>query len=238
MKKIVFITLVGLIFLTTSCLNDEGYSLSNMWEGFGMLHEVEPGLYKIVMDDGDILIPVASNHNHPWQEDVHDDYGKPLAHGDRLLVNFTILSDETDENGNVSAHLVKLNTVKKVLLKDIIDINVNNADSIGNDPIIITNYWLTDSLINFRIKYWGDSQIHYINLVKQPGNVEDFDQPIELELRHNTNGDFEYIPYSAFVSFNLTKLQITGTDSVQFSVLSVDYNDNENVINETYKYAE
>jgi hypothetical protein len=65
--------------------------------------------------------------------------------------------------------------------------------------------------------------VHYINLVKEPGELTSADQPIELELRHNDNGDVEDIPYAAYVSFRLNELQIAGLDSVEFRVTSTDY---------------
>jgi len=48
-------------------------------------------------------------------------------------------------------------------------------------------------------------------------------QPVELELRHNANGDVEDFQYNAFVSFSLNELKVAGLDSVQFRVTSTDY---------------
>ncbi len=47
--------------------------------------------------------------------------------------------------------------------------------------------------------------------------------PIELELRHNANGDQRDIPFASFVSFRLNEIQIQGLDSVQYKVVSKDY---------------
>lgn len=237
MKKFVFGVFLGLIFLMTGCLEEDGYSLSKMWVGFGVLQEVDTDSYKIIMDNDDVLIPVASNHNHSWQENVHDDNGKALVNGDRLQVNYTVLSDEVDETGKVESYFVKLNSVKKVLMKEILDVTVENQDSMGNDPVIVKDYWMKDSLLNFKIKYWGHNEVHFINLVKQPGVLTSESQPIQLELRHNDNNDSEDIPYFAYVSFKLTNLKIAGLDSVQFVVNSTDYDGNEFTYEGTYNYG-
>lgn len=215
----------------TGCLTDEdGYSLNNFWVGFGIFHESDgdSNASQIVMDNGDVLIPISSNLNvHNYVED-----------GNRVLVNYTILDDKLNAGEDPSEYYIKLNSIKKILMKGIMDITEENQDSIGNDPIIIQDVWLTDSLLNFEIKYWGNSKVHFINLVKQPGDLTESSQPVELELRHNNNGDAESIPYTSFVSFQLSALQISGLDSVEFRVSAVDYQSNEFDFNGIYNYGE
>ncbi|MFW6246077.1 MAG: hypothetical protein ACOC13_01365 [Tangfeifania sp.] len=226
MKRIIFGILIGLMVVTTSCLDDEGYSVNDMWVGFGMVEQTssDPMEYKINMDNGDVLVPIASGYSRPWYYMGTNDPDSRLKSGDRILVNYTILDDDLDDEGEVERYLVKINGVEKVLLKGILDITGSNQDSIGNDPIIVKDAWMTDSLLNFELKYWGRYEVHFINLVKQRGELQTgTDQPIELELRHNDNGDVEDIPYAAYVSFNLEALKIDGLDSVQFRVTSTDY---------------
>ena len=226
MKKIIFGLLIGLIVVTTSCLDDEGYSVNDMWVGFGMVEQVnsDPMEYKINMDNGDVLVPIASGFSYPWYYAGTNDPDSRLKTGDRILVNYTILEDDVNDQGEVEQYLVKINGVDKVLLKGILDITGENQDSIGNNPIIVKDCWMTDSLLNFELKYWGRYEVHFINLVKERGELLiGTEQPIELELRHNDNGDLEDIPYAAYVSFNLEALKIDGLDSVQFKVTSTDY---------------
>ncbi len=227
MKKKVFGILMGLMVILTSCQKDEdGYSLNDMWVGFGTIEQVgsDPVSYKINMDDGHVLVPVASGYHRPWYYYGTNDPESRLKTGDRVLINYTVVGDDINDQGEVDQYYVRLNSVKKILLKGILDITEANQDSIGNDPIIVKDCWMTDSLLNFEIKYWGRYEVHYINLVKQPGELTSgTPQPIELELRHNDNGDVEDIPYAAYVSFNLNALKIDGLDSVEFRVTSEDY---------------
>lgn len=230
MKKIILGLLISVMVVFTGCLDDDGDSLSNSWVGFGVLKQTgtEPVEYQIVMDNDDVLIPVTGIWN----------YDSELENGDRILVNFTIEGDNSDGTSDATEYYVRVISIKKILMKNIIDITPENQDSIGNDPVIVRDVWLTDSLLNFKIKYWGYDHTHFINLVKQPGEVTEANQPVELELRHNKRGDDESIPYTAYVSFKLNKLEIAGQDSVKYKVTGTDYSGNEFDYEGVYHYGE
>lgn len=236
MKKVVFLILAGFMFVFTGCFNDDdGYSLNDVWVGFGIVEDSVT--YKIVLDDGEVLIPVAFGGYGHFYENSHSGKPKEINKGDRVLVNFTILDDKLNEAGEVEAYYVKVNSVREILMKGILDITAENQDSIGNDPIIVEEYWVTNNLLNMELKYWGQNEVHFINLVKKPGALTDAGQPFELELRHNSNDDTESVPYTALVSFKLDSLQIAGIDSVRFKVKSTDYDGKAHEFNEVYKYV-
>ncbi len=214
MKKLAFGILMSLLVVFTSCLNDDdGYSLGDYWIGFGIYKGDGESAGKLVMDNNYVLVAVAAT-DPLWYEDFSD--------GDRVLVNYTIL-DEDNTSSSEERYYVKINDISDVLMKGIIDITEEIEDSIGNDPIIVEDAWITDSLLSFRLKYWGYNKTHFLNLVKTPGDLTADDQPIQLELRHNANEDAQSIPYTAYVSFSLNSLRISGLDSVQFEVTATDY---------------
>ena len=229
MKKLVIGMLILISVVVMSCSDDDGYSLNDYWIGFGIL-KVESGAYQIYLDDGAVLKPVAWNIP-PWEEDEWKD-------GSRILVNFTILEDETNETGEVESYLVKVNEAKKILMKGVLDITEENADSIGNDPIVVQKYWMTDSLISFKLKYWGYYQVHYLNLVQDPDEATTEDGKVRLELRHNANGDEESIPYTAYVSFTLNQFREEGKDSIVFEISSTDYDGVTHTFDEVFDYSE
>ena len=74
--------------------------------------------------------------------------------------------------------------------------------------------------------------------MKQPGEIVETNQPIELELRHNGNGDDEANYFTAFVSFSLNELRIEGQDSVQFVVNATDYEGAEFSEEGWFKYGD
>lgn len=222
-----FLLITIATFALNSCdFDDDGYSLSNMWVGFGLTDNVndESNTFVLKMDDGSVLYPVANQV--PWF-DIEPDQ--------RLLVNFTILGDkkvtDTEEE-----YYVRINSLKKVLYKNIFEITPEKEDSIGNDPIHVKDAWLNGNMLTFELQYYGNSQIHYINLVKQPGELTAADEPIELELRHNNRNDEPYVQMTAFVTFKLDNIKIAGQNSVDFKVTGIDFNNTTYEDSGTYSY--
>lgn len=229
MKKFALVLLAILSIALYSCFDDDGYSLGDYWLGFGII-QTESDAYSIVLDDGDVLEVVAWN--------VHPDYYEWLEDGGRVLVNFTILDDVSDEDGNIEKYLVKVNELSDVLMKGILDITEENADSIGNDPITVQEYWMTDSLLNFKLRYAGSYKTHFLNLVQDPDDPFTEDGAAKLELRHNANDDEQAINFSAYVSFSLNSLREAGTDVVSFQVSSTDYEEITHTFTEEFDYSD
>jgi len=227
MKKTAFGLLVILSIALFSCLDDDGYSINDQWIAFGMVQD-NAGVMLIKLDDGNILRPVA------WGSGLNN--GADLENGERLLVNFTVLDDVEESDGTISQYLVKINAASDVLMKGILEINEENADSIGNDPIIVDEYWMTDSLLNFKLKYWGYNEIHFLNLVQQ--EVTTGEEPFALELRHNANDDETALQYTAFVSFSLNQLRVAGQDSVSFTITSTDYEGETHSFSDVFNYSD
>lgn len=238
MKKLGLGIFVGLILLMTGCLDDDGYSLGDVWIGFGVIQKSETESFKIIMDDGDVLMPVAWGYYRSRDGQVYTDVRHHLENGDRVLVNYTVLDDDENQQGEIGTYYVKVNSIKSILMKGVMDITAENQDSIGSDPIIVESYWMADSLLTFKLKYWGYNQIHFLNLVKEPGDILEENQPIELELRHNAKEDEKSVLLTAFVSFSLNDLRIEGLDSVKFVVTAIDYDGVEFSENVVYNYGE
>ena len=227
MKTLLKFSLIGLLTIGLfSCdLNDDDdYSLGNYWVGFGIV-DVENGSdYTIKMDDGAELFPVNSGIH--WHEE--DD-------STRVLVNYTIL-DEKRVNEEFEEYYVRVNSVKDILFKGILDITEEIEDSIGNDPIHVEDVWTVNNMLTFELQYLGSNRIHYVNLVKEPGELTAADEPIQLELRHNNRDDYPAYTMSSFVTFDLRSLQIEGQDSVMFTVTGKDFQGEAFEYDGTYHY--
>ena len=112
MKKIVFGILIGFLFVFAGCNNDDGYSLNDVWIGFGVVENTDN--YKIVLDDGEVLYAVAfGGYDYDYNND-HSEKKHEITAGDRILVNFTILDDKLNDAGEVIVYYVKVNSAKKV----------------------------------------------------------------------------------------------------------------------------
>lgn len=227
MKRLAFLLMLGTVLsLFTGCdMDDDGYSLNNAWIGFGLVQkESGSNAHTFVMDDGEVLFPATG-----------ESYWYDLKNNDRVLVNFTILGNKQNENHD-EHYYVKVNSLRKILYKGILDITPANEDSIGNDPIRIKDKWVKKHMLNFELKYYGGGKTHFINLVKQPGAVATGDNPIVLELRHNNNDDPKDIPMSAVVSFDLSSLKVQGKNSVKFKVISKNFDNQTEEFTGEYKY--
>ncbi|HZL08862.1 MAG TPA: NigD-like C-terminal domain-containing protein [Prolixibacteraceae bacterium] len=227
MKKLVFILAMGALFsfLPGCDLDDDGYSLNDAWVGFGLVNKAtDSETFTILMDDGEVLYPLA---NSGWSHEVENN--------ERVLTNFTILGNKDNPEHN-EEYYVKINSLRKILYKGILDITPEIEDSIGNDPIRVKDKWIKNDMLNFELQYWGGNEIHYINLVKQPGVIDPENGPVVLELRHNTNDDTDRIPLSAIVTFDLSALQVEGKTSTQFKVIAKGFDGNDFEYTGEYKY--
>ena len=225
MKKLVFYLMMGamLSFLPGCDLDDDEYSLNDAWVGYGLVQkDADAGLSQIVMDDNEILFPVSTDY---WWHQVKDN--------DRVLVNFSIIGNKNNENHD-EHYYVKINSLRKILYKGILDITPEIEDSIGNDPIDVKDKWIKNNMLNFELRYRGGSKIHFINLVKQPGAITT--EPVILELRHNNNDDPDNIPMLAVVTFDLSSLKIQGKTSTQFKVIAKDLDGEDFEYTGEYKY--
>ncbi len=187
--------------LVTGCDDDDDYSLGKFWVTTATIH-TEGETYTIETDNGDRLFPSATAV--PWFN---------LENNQRVWVNYTILGDATQDGID---YYVKVNDLKELLTKGIITLTAANADSIGNDPITITNYWFNNDFLSIEFEYGGGGTIHFINLAQDEDHPENEQgQPI-LEFRHNRNND----PYNhllrGIVSFDMSKLKTEGKNSIDF----------------------
>ncbi|MGE5426397.1 MAG: hypothetical protein ACM3O8_00800 [Methylococcaceae bacterium] len=203
--------------------DDNNSTLKDAWVGFGLIQKDSTSdSFTIELDNGSILIP--SNVSY-WKDDVHNNQ--------RVLANFTMLGDQQRPD-STKQYDVKLNSLRNILYKGILDITPAMEDSIGNDPIFVKDHWQNKNMLNFELQYLGGSKIHYINLVKQP--TASATEPVVLELRHNNNDDLEHINMSAVVTFDLSSLKVAGKDSVTFKVVAKGFNNYNFEYTGVYKY--
>ena len=194
------------IFVATSCLDDDDYSLGKFWIDYGTINGSRNN-FTIVTDNGVVLFPSASDISF-----------EGIADSMRVLVNYTILGDAAKPSE--IDHYVKINGMRKVLKKKITTLTAQNVDSIGNDGANIVNTWMTADydLLNIEFSYEGSPyHTHFINLVIDPQNAVDEQGNIILELRHNNKGDSYTRPLlNSVASFDLRSIRKEGVNEVGF----------------------
>ena len=120
----------------------------------------------------------------------------------RALVNYS----STNEKSDLYNQVVHVNWIDSILTKKPVPSlgsDEANSEKYGNNQVDIVRDWVTvaeDGYLTLRFRaLWGGQKPHYINLVTgvNPEN------PYEVELRHNQNGDAKYRVGDALVAFNL-----------------------------------
>ncbi|MFV0376466.1 MAG: hypothetical protein ACK5JD_04100 [Mangrovibacterium sp.] len=228
MKTVLRVTMFFLTVISlASCdWDDDGYSLGDFWVDFGLIESGDDGEnFTIHVDDGYAIVPVNMNQidTEKWANDT------------RVIVNYTIVGDK-DVEAEEKVYYAKINDLDKVLYKPVFEITPETEDSIGNDPIIVDNMWVKDHMLSFRLHYYGNSKIHFINLVKSPGEVTEDDLPLQLELRHNEKGDQRSYLMTAFVTFDLRSIQVEGLNSMAIEIRGTGYDEVDYMYDIDYTY--
>lgn len=203
LKMFLVVTGVMLASLTfNSCLDDDGYSLGDMWYSVATAEPIDNSSFYLRLDGGTTLFPAAP----PYVS-----YQPKQAQ--RVQVNYTILGDGWGQYD----HPIKLNRLDTILTKQIAEnLGVEKNDSIyGTDPIGIENIWVGDGYLNLIFKAnFTPGVKNFVNLIPQDTTGE---SPYELEFRHHTYGGGTYSSYG-IVAFDLSSLPDTEEQEVVLTI--------------------
>ncbi len=178
-----------LIFLPACSLSNNDYSLQYP-NALVTVRPLNDTAFVMQLDDTTVLR--ASNIQKP-------PFGKREV---RALVNY---SNATMRD---SLRYVHVNWIDSIRTKQPVPTAGAQNDSLyGNDAIEIVRDWVTvaeDGYLTLRLRtYWGNTgKTHYINLLTGVNP----DNPYEIELRHNANGDNATRQGDALIAFNLNDL--------------------------------
>lgn len=190
-----------------SCLDDDDYSLGKFWVEVMTVVPQGENSYYLRADDGKTFWPAATNIP----------YFKP-EENQRVLANYTILGDSSGTGDKNFNYYVKVNSLKKILTKNIAENKGEKNDSIyGKDPVEIVGLWTGDDYLNVQFRtIWGGAVKHFVNLI--PSEDED----AMFEFRHNAYDDPQAFRANSLVAFNLSGLDSLGvtneTDSITLTI--------------------
>jgi hypothetical protein len=142
---------------------------------------------------------------------------------ERIIANFT-MSDMAKPAG--VDYVIDIYYFSEVLFKPVLELTAENSDSIGNDPLTVLEIWQKKDYLNLKFEYYGGNpdKIHYINLIRFPGEIPT--DTVELEIRHNANDDSQAYLLNGFVSFDLLSLRNPG-DSVVLHIKAQENNSHQ-----------
>ena len=226
--KLIIPAVIGLGVVFASCKKDHDYySVGDFIVTFGTIEKKSATAndYVIHLDHGDNVVPIATSIS--WFD---------IKNNQRVLVSFNPLSDEKLTDSTVT-YLAKITGLRDILFKDVKKYTEVADDSMGHDPIIIKDAWIskTGGILTIDMKYYTQGSVHYINLIDN-GEANGIDKPFILELRHNARGDRKDYPATGYVSFRLDYLKLAGKNETRFFVRYTDYDDRRIDIPFTFRY--
>ncbi|MBP1638808.1 MAG: hypothetical protein H6Q17_391 [Bacteroidetes bacterium] len=192
MKTIKFIGILAILCGVISCEKDEQRSLENYWVSFATVTQTNnDGSFSVRLDNGTSALATKVKPS-----------GFTTAKGERLIINYSLLSDSTDSQ----TRIIQINSIGTVEIKKIGILNTTNKDSIGNDPVDVEKIWSGGNYLNVSFSYYGNKQEHLFSLVKNTTIAPANDGTIHLELRQNAYGDALLVKNRAIISFDLRAL--------------------------------
>lgn len=190
---------LGMVCLVASCLisscmndDDENWILSHP-TALVTVYTSENNAVQLQLDESTILTPTNIT--------------KPLFDGKevRALVNYTV---ESQNGSNQNIHVNWIDSIRTKM--PVICTSQKEADGYGEDPLEIIKDWVTvaeDGYLTLRIRTkWGNTGKKHILTLVSGLNPEN---PFELELHHDANGDTKGTTADALIAFNLNKLADT-----------------------------
>lgn len=211
MKKFKFIAFIFAIMTTMpifqSCLDDDN-NPSDLFviSTINMISQDSKDFY-FTLDDGKKMYP---SNGQGWN-------GSDFVEGQRAFVTF----NELEEPVGGYDYNVQVKQINKILTKDIVtmDDEENTEEKIGDDKINATYMWINKDkkYLTIEFQYYGthnEDKKHFLNLVinnpvpAPTADEEDVeDEYINLEFRHNSEGDYPQTLGEGYVSFKLDEIK-------------------------------
>lgn len=210
--KLIGIFLCVLLF--SACKDD----YEDHYQGYGMVNLLGESSYQIKMDDGFTLHPKEA----PFPSSELND-------SMRLSLDYSII-DMQDSSVDVKIH-----RAIEILTKPVIAYETSILDSIGNDPIKISGYWIAHGFLNFEFIYSGGYPVvsvkHMVNLLHHTDNSDG----LLFEFRHNAFGDKREQLYSGVVSFPVSNLLDNTSQPLKIKIKYRDSNNSNRTIEFNYQ---
>ncbi|PRY98307.1 NigD-like protein [Marinilabilia salmonicolor] len=203
MRKYLFGLFIALFFGVgfTSCLDDDNESTPMRYLEMGIVKMGETDEIR-VLTDSELLLELD---NYPASFDFEEEQ--------RVMIQYSV--SELNEENTTYDYLVDVYSVQEVRLKDVIELNEENRDTIGDDQIYINEVWVSGDFLNIDFQFYGDGKVHYINVVKDPDEQTDDPAKIYLQVRHDAREDDMEEIYRGIMSFRLEPLQVESLEEVE-----------------------
>lgn len=207
MRKLNFITFIfasmAIIPFLQSCLDDETPAESFVISTINVPNPDSKEFY-LTLDNGKKMYPGDTKGLGDYK----------LTDGQRAFVVF----NELDQRVEGYDYNVEVKRFKEILTKEIVTVGEgeNTEEKIGDDKINTTYMWFTQDkkYLTIEFQYYGshsEDKKHFLNLVINDPIINpltaDDDEYLDLEFRHNNEGDSPDYLGEGYVSFKLDKIK-------------------------------
>lgn len=209
MKKFRFIAFIfatmALVPFLQSCLNDDDEPSDSLVISTLNVPNPESRDFYFTLDNGKKMFPSNTNGMGSYE----------LKDGQRVFV----ICKELDEKAEGYDYNVEVKDIRNILTKDIITMGEgeNTDEKIGDDKINATYMWYTKDMkyLTIEFQYYGthsEDKKHFLNLVInnptiEPAPTAETDDYLNLEFRHNDEGDAPNRLGEGYVSFKLENIK-------------------------------
>ena len=213
--------LIGILLSIPSCDDNNGRSLGDIYISIATVIPEGDNTYSFLLDDGNRLWPAAGDVRYTPTRDQ------------RVFLNYTIL---WNSQGATYDYDIKVNDIWNILTKQAIELNAENQDSIGNDPVRIKDIWVGGDYLNISFLFnYGGVKPHLVNLVENTLSEEASSDAINLEFRHNAYESTQTKLFEGFVCYDLKPFRKDDADAVDFSIKVKGWNE-ETTYELVYRY--
>lgn len=213
-----FLAIPVLLPVLQSCLDDDDSPSESFVISTVNVPNPESKDFYFTLDDGKKMFPGDTKELGSYQ----------LIDGQRAFVIF----NEMDQKVEGYDYNIQVKRIKDILTKDIITLNDENVKEVGDDKINSTYMWITQDLkyLTIEFQYLGthnEDKKHFLNLVINELETKPTENPdndyIELEFRHNAEGDTPYRLDEGYVSFKLDEIkeQMKGKKGLKIRVNTI-----------------
>ena len=200
--------LIGFLLIIPSC-DDHSKSPGNFHINIATVIPEGQNAYSLLLDNGIRLWPSNSDVRYA------------PTYNQRVFLNYTVLFEgKGDYDYNI-----RVNDIWNILTKQAIELNAQNQDSIGNDPVKANSIWIGGDYLNVSFMFnYGGMRPHAINLVENTLSPEASSDKINFEFRHNSYQSTQPKLYEGFVCFDLKPFRVNDADSVNLSIKVKEWN--------------
>ena len=219
MSKI--LTILFLMVASVSCLDDNDPT-PPLYRAYAFVTEVNEE-YFFNLDNGSVLKAME-----------FDDTDLELENNDRVMISFYIEDSFEDLPYN---HLIKLHSLHEVSYSNIVELNSESRDTIGDGKVYVSYVNVTGYNLNVEYEYLKGEEEHQFSLCYDEEEQKEGEPPV-LELRNYYPGENSgKIRYAAISSFNVSDLadwgKLNNENQIEF-VLK--YNTDDHLVDQVKLY--